>query len=64
MTADPIEVSFLSKKKKKDLQKHAGFTTSLSANSEIPGKEGGVEKVSSERNLSSLVTGKEEDVWF
>lgn len=55
MNAAPIEVSFLSIKKK-DLQKHAGFTTSLSANSEIPGKEGwGVEKVSSERNLSSLV---------
>lgn len=39
MNAAPIEVSFLSIKKK-DLQKHAGFTTSLSANSEIPGKEG------------------------
>lgn len=37
MNADPIEVSFLSIKN--DLQKRAGFT-SLSVNSEIPGKEG------------------------
>lgn len=48
MNADPIEVAFLSIKNY--LQKHVGFT-SLSANSEIPGKTGrwgrGVEKMSS-----------------
>jgi len=62
MNADSMEVSFL--RIKNDLQKHAEFA-SLSANSEIPGKEGlRVEEASFERNLSSLVMGKEEDVWF
>lgn len=59
MNADPIEVSFLSSSFQNMLDLQA--TCKL----RISGKVGwGMEKVSSENNFTSLVTGNEEDIWF